>query len=387
VTSQDHHSAMTNNYNFNPLEISFCGFSGSGKTTLIEKLARRWSDAGSHFGYIKHDAHNFDIDQPGKDTYRIAAAGAQVTTINDQERQAILSKGSKYCLAKPLLLECDFAVIEGYKDLSIPKIIMIDEAGAILAHFSDEPALPPLAYVGPWRVPPQLIAETLTAPYFSRDDVDAIANLVNDHFKITTALRPLYGLVLSGGRSRRMGQDKAMLKYWGDTTQLDHVAAMLHQHCDEVFVSARQDQIAANMDYAKHRCISDSILDSGPLGGILSAMRKHPNAAWFVAAIDLPYLNTRTIKNLISARDSSRFVSAYLSSDADYIEPLCAIYEPKCYPIFMSLLGLGLRCPVRILATIRIKTLCQSPVAGHLANINTYSDYALVANKRKPAHA
>jgi len=387
VTSQDHHSNMTNKYSFNPLEISFCGLSGSGKTTLIEKLARRWSESGSHFGYIKHDAHHFDMDRPGKDTYRITAAGAQVSIINDPARQAILSKASNGCLAKPLLLECDFVVVEGYKDLSIPKIIMIDEAGSILAHFRDKPALSLLAYVGPWRVPPPMIVESLTAPYFYRDDVDAIANLVNDHFKAKNAHRPLYGLVLSGGRSQRMGQDKAMLKYWGDATQLDHVAAMLHQQCDQVFVSARQDQIESNKDYAKHRCISDSILDMGPLGGILSAMRKYPDAAWLVTAIDLPYLNTQTFKNLMSDRDPSRFASAYLSSNADFIEPLCAIYEPKCYPIFMTLVGLGLRCPMRILASIRIKTMRQSNVVDELTNVNTYSEYDQVANKRKSAHA
>src|SRR3990167_7213142 len=97
----------------------------------------------------------------------------------------------------------------------------------------------------------------------------------------------LYGLVLAGGLSKRMGQDKAQLCYHGQT-QLAWSFRLLSDICEKTFVSVNR----ANKDDVL-RCQYPQIVDdeksfSGPIAGILSAIGKYPNHAWMVIACDLP---------------------------------------------------------------------------------------------------
>ncbi len=103
--------------------VGFSGFSGSGKTTLIEKLIKRFKEAGLKTAVIKHDAHDFEMDREGKDTYRYTAAGADQVLISSPNKSARLS-GRAYSLAE--MLEetdgADIVLVEGYKDAPIARI-------------------------------------------------------------------------------------------------------------------------------------------------------------------------------------------------------------------------------------------------------------------------
>jgi molybdopterin-guanine dinucleotide biosynthesis protein len=68
---------------FHPYEFSFCGYSNSGKTTLITKLLEKYS-AAYDVAYIKNDAHKYQMDKEGKDTWCARKAGARVVSINDK---------------------------------------------------------------------------------------------------------------------------------------------------------------------------------------------------------------------------------------------------------------------------------------------------------------
>jgi len=70
--------------------LAFVAKSGSGKTTLLEKVISRLKDRGYRVGAIKHDAHRFDIDRPGKDSYRLTAAGADTMVISSPEKLALV---------------------------------------------------------------------------------------------------------------------------------------------------------------------------------------------------------------------------------------------------------------------------------------------------------
>jgi len=70
--------------------FSFVGSSGSGKTTFVEKLIKRLAEKGYKVGAIKHDAHRFEIDKPGKDSYRFKEAGAKVVVISSSEKLAMV---------------------------------------------------------------------------------------------------------------------------------------------------------------------------------------------------------------------------------------------------------------------------------------------------------
>jgi len=105
--------------------ISVVGKSNVGKTTLLEKLIPELKRRGYRIATIKHDAHAFQIDQPGKDTYRHAAAGADVVAISSPARFAIIQK-----LERELTLDevaaritgVDLILTEGYKRETKPKI-------------------------------------------------------------------------------------------------------------------------------------------------------------------------------------------------------------------------------------------------------------------------
>ena len=102
--------------------------------------------------------------------------------------------------------------------------------------------------------------------------------------------------------------------------------------CPQVFISCRLDQ-SKEVEISKYPtiCDNDQFIDSGPMGGILSAMMKHKNAVWFVLAIDLPFVKQQTLEYLLENRDKEKLATAYRSSHDDLPEPLCTIYEPKSY--------------------------------------------------------
>ncbi len=103
----------------------------------------------------------------------------------------------------------------------------------------------------------------------------------------------LYGLVLAGGKSRRMGQDKALLAR-GEQSQLAYVVHLLKEQIDRVFVSARAEQ-KNEAERSQFEQIIDRYQDMGPIAGILSAMDEYPDVDWLVVACDLPNVDTLTI--------------------------------------------------------------------------------------------
>lgn len=105
--------------------VSIVGWSGSGKTTYLERLIPELKRRGLRLGVIKHDAHKFEIDRPGKDSYRLSAAGGDVVAVSSAEKLAVVEKREK---APPLLeiishmMGVDMIITEGYKTGSNPKI-------------------------------------------------------------------------------------------------------------------------------------------------------------------------------------------------------------------------------------------------------------------------
>ncbi|MDO9229223.1 MAG: molybdopterin-guanine dinucleotide biosynthesis protein B, partial [Syntrophales bacterium] len=70
--------------------VSFVAKSGTGKTTLLEKVIARLKERGYRVGVIKHDAHRFDIDHPGKDSHRLTSAGVDTMLLSSPEKLALV---------------------------------------------------------------------------------------------------------------------------------------------------------------------------------------------------------------------------------------------------------------------------------------------------------
>jgi len=184
---------------------------------------------------------------------------------------------------------------------------------------------------------------------------------------------PLHGLVLAGGRSTRMGRDKAAIAVHGQS-QLERALGLLAPLVTGAFVSVRDDQRGDPLR-ARHAQIVDVAGIQGPCAGIRAAQRAHPGAAWLVLACDLPLLDASTLQHLIARRDPSLLATAFRSRHDGLPEPLCAIYEPASAAALQEFLAGGRNCPRKFLIQSATLLLDQ-PNPEALDNVNTPDELA-----------
>jgi molybdopterin-guanine dinucleotide biosynthesis protein B len=158
--------------------FGFAGWSGSGKTTLIERLIPQLIARGNTVSLIKHAHHDFDIDQPGKDSWRHRQAGCREVLITSDVRWALMHElrdSAELTLIEAIarMAPCDLLLVEGFKTARIPKLeVWREDNGKPLLHPGD-PNIVAMATDRPERV------EALI-PVFALGDLDAIATLVQD---------------------------------------------------------------------------------------------------------------------------------------------------------------------------------------------------------------
>jgi molybdenum cofactor guanylyltransferase len=192
---------------------------------------------------------------------------------------------------------------------------------------------------------------------------------------------PLHGLVLAGGRSTRMGRDKAALAAAG-RTQLARAVALVTPHVERAFVSVRADQSSDPLR-AGFPQIVDRHENLGPIAGILAAQAQYPEHAWLVLACDLPLLDTATLAHLLRARAPARAATAYRSSRDGLPEPLCAVYEPASRTPLAAYVAGGRDCPRKFLMGADVELL-DEPNPRALDNANTPEEYAAAMSALDP---
>ncbi len=185
-----------------------------------------------------------------------------------------------------------------------------------------------------------------------------------------TNSRPVHALVLAGGKSRRMGHDKAYLDRDGKPA-LEYLVDLLAPLVDKVWVSVREDQPADELR-DRYPQIVDRDADAGPVAGILAALESEPDVDWLVVACDLPNLDAGTVSTLLAEASDPRF-TAYRSIRDGLPEPLCALYRPAAAPVVRGFVDEGVLCPRKILIRSEAELL-EQPNPGALDNINTPED-------------
>jgi molybdopterin-guanine dinucleotide biosynthesis protein A len=266
---------------------------------------------------------------------------------------------------KSLFLDHDALIIEGYKSLDSDKIVLIDAESRIFSAIDSWDRVQ--AFVGADASAPAHLP--VDRPYFQRDAIEAVAAFVQDLWlKKARDSRPLHGLVLAGGQSSRMGEDKGRMRYRGETQAL-RCLRLLKGLGLPSFLSIRDGQWpeAETRDLP---VLYDQFENAGPLCGMLTAMQRFPEASWLVVACDLPLLGADVLENLLQGRKIQKMATAYRSSEEpDFPEPLCAIYENSIRMRFYEALALGMACPRKVL--LQSNTALLEPIDPlALTNVN-----------------
>jgi len=162
--------------------ISFVAKSGTGKTTLLEKVIAELKRQGLRVGAIKHDAHRFDIDIPGKDSYRLSAAGADTMLVSSPEKLALVKKHQVAPEIDELIQtyfgDVDIVVTEGFKKSGMPKVELHrkERSATLLCRGeSHDPTLIAVASDEPLQ---------LDVPVLDLNDPVQVADFVIDYFDL-----------------------------------------------------------------------------------------------------------------------------------------------------------------------------------------------------------
>lgn len=196
------------------------------------------------------------------------------------------------------------------------------------------------------------------------------------------ALGPAAAVVLTGGRSRRMGRDKARLP-WGATSLLEHVLEAVRAEFDSVLLSA-----AAADEYPDLGVpvVADPVPGAGPLAGVVAALEAVDEDWLFATACDMPCPDAAVWRALAARAHADS--DAIVPRTARGLEPLCAFYHRRCLAAFRRRLETTHRALHEAVADVQatIVEADQLPAgagARAFVNVNTPAEYAAAAAERE----
>lgn len=357
------------------------------RPNLGQYSRNEWAILGAPCGVIQSFAHQ--LATQFKDEYQLAYLDASHQT------EDLKSKDSSYLLdleergnsinilhynnpssfkMKGLLNEVDITFINGNHFKASQQIVILNSKKLE----SLERKLDRLTDVvlvlndGVNEIPEFLKEKIKDVPFLEINDVEKIHTYLKTKIKSI----PVYGLILNGGKSTRMGVDKSTIHYHGKS-QLDYLYELLPQYCEETFVSVFDDE---NDLADKYRTVKDKFIGLGAYGGILSAFQKNPNVAWLVIAIDMPNINKNSLDYLLKKRNKKKVATAFLNPATNFPDPLFTIFESKSYSLLLQYLSLGYACPRKMLINENVEVIdCNQE--DLLLNINTPEEKEVFQNK------
>jgi molybdopterin-guanine dinucleotide biosynthesis protein B len=156
--------------------VGFAGFSGSGKTTLVERLIPALKLRGLRVSVVKHAHHDFDIDKPGKDTWRHREAGAFEVVVASDRRLALMrefeqpARLSVHHLIAELYDGVDWVLVEGFKESNLLKVEVWRSSAGKPARYPDDDFVAAIATDSPQALP-----EATIRPVLDLNDPDGVA--------------------------------------------------------------------------------------------------------------------------------------------------------------------------------------------------------------------
>lgn len=395
--------------------VSIVGRHNSGKTTLIEKLIAEMVDRGHDVGSIKHHSHvGFDIDHPGKDSYRHRAAGATETVIASPDMLARVKTLKHEVECSEIVRSMpghDIIIVEGYRKSGLPTIEIMrsgNEAdvsvakafvegartgaslgtdftqasrgadGAYEADLVDKmPTSDTVAIVTDIPEAAQA-ARLFNIPSFDFAEIATIADFLEEHY-----VRPRVSVVIqAGGESRRMGQSKARVPFMGSPL-ICRLIRRLRCAADEIIITTNEaDKLGFLEDEfpdLEIKLVPDAFDFRGALPGLYTAIQSARNPYVAVVACDMVLASASLVvaESLEMAKSGADVV---VPVNNHGFEPFHALYRRSgCLPAVRRALDRGERRAqsffddpeVKVLEFPQERVLEAEPRGGCFVNANT----------------
>jgi len=299
-----------------------CGYSGSGKTTLLQQILPRLLNGGLRVAVVKHDVHGIATGDDCKDSERLFDAGADVIVRGPGESLGRYRNHDDIKLHDQLvgLVEhYDLVLLEGFKQLPCRKVWLLKDGET-----SPAGGIGNCEAVLPWDADRVTMFQTILSRF-----LDAVAGQTS-----------VFGCILIGGRSRRMGRPKHLLPCAKNSreTWLDRTLSVLEPVCERV-IFAGAGVVPEDMSDVPR--IDDSPSIGGPMAGLLSAMRWAPRAEFLLVACDLPRLSQGALQWVLDQRSPGVWAVLPQLPSSSHIEPLLAWYDFRCRPVLESMAASG----------------------------------------------
>lgn len=416
--------------------VAIVGRHNSGKTTLIERLIAELVDRGFDVGSIKHHSHRgFDIDYPGKDSYRHRAAGASETVIAAPGQVARIKTVDGEVECSDLVRSMpghDIVVVEGYRKSGLPTIEIMRAANEADAHTAevflagarkgvplgadftqlgraadaadgalqadadarevafaaDErekmPAASTVAVVT--DIPAAREAAALYGiPAIDLQDVSALADFLGEHY-----VRPRISVVIqAGGESRRMGRSKATVPFAGRPL-ICRLVERLSPVADELIITTNE---APNLQFLHEmypslgiRLVPDAYHERGALPGMYTALSAARNPYVAVVACDMVFASARLVVAQALAMHESG-ADVVTPHNKHGFEPLHSLYRKEtCMPVVRARADRGEKRvqsffvdpDITVLPFAQEKVLEVEPRGGCFINANTPDELARI---------
>jgi len=294
--------------------IGICGFSGAGKTTVIEAILPDLQARGLQVAVVKHDCQNVRIDTPGKDSYRFYEAGADVYLLGGEEIHRLHDSGANLITAELARLagRYDLILVEGHGKTPVTKLWML----------SDNESQPPTD------------VEYIRTAFGRNGRKEQVLSYLLDWLEQIWLKSPVWGCILIGGQSRRMGSAKHLLKRSNGRSWLEHAVRLLTPFTERIIISGTGN-VPENLGNLTR--LPDVAGVAGPLSGILAASRWQPEVSWLLLACDMPDVTDESIKWLLDQRQPGIWGIVPVDRETGRFQPLLAYYDKRSGNLFERL--------------------------------------------------
>lgn len=379
--------------------VAFVGRQNSGKTTLVVKLIEALAKQSIAVSSVKHHGHKgFEIDIPGKDSYRHHHAGTIATGVLSPDQYALVEvkdfDDAREAVA--LLPASNLVLIEGFRESGFPTVELIRADNPkdvtyidkFLACCTEQDASSlPCAVVTDIDVVAQAATER-SLPVFGFDDIDELCSWL-----IATFSKPLVSVALqAGGESRRMGQSKALVEFLGRPL-IEHMVARVAPIASDLLITTREPDKFTYLQghYPGLRLVDDIYPTRGALFGLATALSSARYDLVNIVACDMPLVDPALLELEASLLARQPEYAACVPEIDNRLQPLYATYRKDvCLDALETFAKSGNQRLSDFLATLPVLIISEQDLLqasiGPSSCVNTNTPQELAAVYEMLAH-